>query len=102
MLNKDVLVKVENGYRMPKPAKIDCPDSFYDMMLKCWDSEAEKRPTFDYLHHFFEDYFIETERQYHDANEDIVLPPLEDAEDDREEEEGSEGSEAESEAEGVE
>ncbi|CAG2173419.1 unnamed protein product, partial [Oppiella nova] len=46
-----------------------CPDSYYDMMLKCWDEVPENRPTFEYLYHFFEDYFVATERQYHKADE---------------------------------
>lgn len=36
--------KLESGYRMEKPE--NCPANFYDLMLKCWSWEAEKRPTF--------------------------------------------------------
>jgi len=36
--------KLESGYRMEKPE--NCPSNFYDLMLKCWSWEAEKRPSF--------------------------------------------------------
>ncbi len=62
MYNNEVLEKVQRGYRQPKPD--DCPDSIYEMMRKCWDEDAEKRPTFEYLHSFFEDFSTSTEQLY--------------------------------------
>ncbi|CAG2173420.1 unnamed protein product [Oppiella nova] len=53
----------QHKYRSPKPIGVECPDSYYDMMLKCWDEVPENRPTFEYLYHFFEDYFVVTETQ---------------------------------------
>lgn len=67
MMNKEVLEQVDRGYRMPKPAH--CPDSMYEMMLKCWDKKAANRPTFEYLAQFFDDYFISTEPSYKDADD---------------------------------
>lgn len=65
MSGAEVLSKVENGYRIPKPAAgAGCSDSFYDIMLKCWKKQAEERPTFAYLHSFFDDYFVSIEPNY--------------------------------------
>ncbi|XP_053286553.1 platelet-derived growth factor receptor alpha [Pleuronectes platessa] len=36
--------KIKSGYRMAKPEH--APDDVYEMMMKCWNSEPEKRPTF--------------------------------------------------------
>lgn len=35
------------GYRMPKPVHID--DKLYQVMLECWQIEANERPTFSNL-----------------------------------------------------
>lgn len=47
MSNTEVLEKIQIGYRMPKP--IDCPEHLYNIMLECWQSQPEKRPTFETL-----------------------------------------------------
>lgn len=67
MMNKEVLEQVDRGYRMPNPPH--CPESMYEMMLKCWDKKAANRPTFEYLAGFFDDYFISTEPNYKDADD---------------------------------
>uniref|UniRef100_A0A8D0D4Q9 receptor protein-tyrosine kinase n=1 Tax=Sander lucioperca TaxID=283035 RepID=A0A8D0D4Q9_SANLU len=36
--------KIKSGYRMSKPEH--APQDLYEMMMKCWNSEPEKRPTF--------------------------------------------------------
>ncbi|CAK6956108.1 platelet-derived growth factor receptor alpha [Scomber scombrus] len=36
--------KIKSGYRMSKPEH--APDDVYEMMMKCWNSEPEKRPCF--------------------------------------------------------
>jgi hypothetical protein len=41
---REVLVKVENGYRHPQPA--DCPDELYELMNTCWHSDPLDRPSF--------------------------------------------------------
>uniref|UniRef100_A0A8C2ZSN5 Platelet-derived growth factor receptor alpha n=1 Tax=Cyclopterus lumpus TaxID=8103 RepID=A0A8C2ZSN5_CYCLU len=39
--------KIKSGYRMSKPEL--APDDVYEMMMKCWNSEPEKRPSFQGL-----------------------------------------------------
>ena len=48
MTNQEVLEQVEQGYRMPPPP--ECPYHLYQIMLKCWKTNPEERPTF---HHVF-------------------------------------------------
>uniref|UniRef100_A0A1A8UQB2 Platelet-derived growth factor receptor alpha n=1 Tax=Nothobranchius furzeri TaxID=105023 RepID=A0A1A8UQB2_NOTFU len=36
--------KIKSGYRMSKPEH--APDDVYEMMMKCWNSEPDKRPSF--------------------------------------------------------
>ncbi|KAM4628758.1 platelet-derived growth factor receptor alpha [Polymixia lowei] len=36
--------KIKSGYRMAKPEH--APNDVYEMMMKCWNSEPEKRPSF--------------------------------------------------------
>ena len=62
MSNAEVTQKVQDGYRMPKPSTVT--DETYAMMLQCWNSTAEKRPTFETLFNFFEYYNISTEASY--------------------------------------
>ena len=65
MSGSEVLGKVDKGYRMPKPSGgVGCTDAFYEIMEKCWLRKAEQRPTFAYLHSFFDDYFINIEPNY--------------------------------------
>ena len=67
MGNREVLQQVEMGYRMPKPAL--ATDSFYDIMLSCWDQDPESRPTFEHLYTTFDDFFVSTEPNYRDADD---------------------------------
>ena len=62
MQNREVIEQIERGYRMPRPK--DCPEHIYRTMLECWDALAEKRPTFEHLFHFFDDYFVNVEPNY--------------------------------------
>ncbi|CAJ0927654.1 unnamed protein product, partial [Mesorhabditis belari] len=63
MHNREVVEQVELGYRMPLPR--GCPENIYtEVMLKCWEKNPEKRPTFEYLHHYFEDYFVSSQPNY--------------------------------------
>ncbi|CAN9500997.1 unnamed protein product [Ophioblennius macclurei] len=39
--------KIKSGYRMSKPEH--APGDVYEMMMKCWNSEPEKRPSFQGL-----------------------------------------------------
>lgn len=65
MNNREVLEQVDRGYRMPKSSCT--PDHVYEKMLECWNKDPEKRPTFDFLFTFFDDYFISTEPNYKEA-----------------------------------
>lgn len=53
---------MENGYRMPCPK--NCPEPIYQEMLNCWDRNPDKRPTFEYLFTFFDDFFISSQPNY--------------------------------------
>uniref|UniRef100_A0A8C5DXD3 receptor protein-tyrosine kinase n=1 Tax=Gouania willdenowi TaxID=441366 RepID=A0A8C5DXD3_GOUWI len=39
--------KIKSGYRMTRPEH--APNDVYEMMMKCWNSEPEKRPSFEGL-----------------------------------------------------
>lgn len=54
MTNVEVLQKVDQGYRMPQPE--DCTYQFYNIMLKCWRTEPENRPTFEGLQWEIQEY----------------------------------------------
>lgn len=69
MPNRQVIEYVDRGYRMPKPPNCECPDSVYSIMLNCWEADPEKRPTFEFLFGFFDDYFVSTEPSYRDAED---------------------------------
>ena len=66
MSGAEVLSKVDKGYRMPRPTGgvAGCSDAFYEMVEKCWKRSPEQRPTFAYLHSFFDDFFINIEPNY--------------------------------------
>lgn len=67
MHNKEVIEHIQRGYRLPKPTQFDCPDELYKKMCDCWQSDPEKRPTFDFLRDFFENYSVSAEQSYRDA-----------------------------------
>lgn len=66
MTNREVLDQVDLGYRMPKMHH--CPDSLYEIMLKCWHKDPQQRPTFEFLHFCLDDYFVSTEPNYKEAD----------------------------------
>ena len=66
MNNREVLEQTQKGYRMAKSSGI--VDGVYEMMLQCWDKAAEKRPTFEHLFMYFDDYFISTEPNYKESD----------------------------------
>ena len=74
MNNREVLEQVERGYRMPRPRHPNpkpgleyIPEPFYDMLLKCWAHQADARPTFEFLHDFFDTFGVSSERDYREA-----------------------------------
>ena len=70
MTNAEVLSQVERGYRMPSPP--GTPEALYAVMLDCWKANAEERPTFETLQWRLEDFFVNTEANYTEANN--VMP----------------------------
>ena len=46
--NYTLLEQIQQGYRLEQPD--DCPYLLYSLMLKCWDTVPEMRPTFSDLH----------------------------------------------------
>ena len=52
----EVLKILETGYRMPCPP--NCPEKLYKIMLECWNTDAEARPTFETLQWKLEDYYF--------------------------------------------
>ena len=68
MTGHETLERVRHGYRMPKPYR--CPDSVYRIMRQCWDENAEKRPSFNELHEFLDNFFVsgEPEDQHNEDN----------------------------------
>lgn len=39
-----VQVRLKEGYRLQRP--IICTDELYELMLRCWNADADERPTF--------------------------------------------------------
>ncbi|NXH10382.1 BLK kinase, partial [Bucco capensis] len=62
MTNPEVIRNLERGYRMPCPDL--CPLELYNVILRCWRSKPEERPTFEYLQSVLEDFYTATEQQY--------------------------------------
>nr|XP_039259608.1 tyrosine-protein kinase Fyn-like [Styela clava] len=67
MSNKEVRNKYNEGYRMPRPAS--CPERLYEVMLKCWDEDPEKRPEFEYLEDFLKNNEFDNESEHIDNND---------------------------------
>lgn len=67
MHGREVIEMVEKGYRMPKPTTHRLPDDIYQTMLKCWDANPEKRPTFEFLTHYFEGFSVTSEVPYREV-----------------------------------
>ncbi|KAJ8976560.1 hypothetical protein NQ317_014213 [Molorchus minor] len=47
----DAIKLIDSGERLKQPK--ECPDHIYKIMLSCWESDADKRPTFNELVHVF-------------------------------------------------
>lgn len=43
----DIPRVLQEGYRIPKPEYFK--DELYDVMLSCWETEPERRPSFELL-----------------------------------------------------
>lgn len=42
MNSREVIDKIDRGYRMPKPTSHNLPDDIYHLMLQCWDAVPGK------------------------------------------------------------
>lgn len=62
MSSVEVIRALERGYRMPRTD--NCPEELYDVMMRCWKTKPEDRPTFEYMQSVLEDFFTATESQY--------------------------------------
>jgi hypothetical protein len=49
MSGTDVYYYLQHGKRLERPSR--CPSSIYQLMLKCWEWDEKKRPTFSHLLH---------------------------------------------------
>uniref|UniRef100_A0A3Q3APU5 non-specific protein-tyrosine kinase n=1 Tax=Kryptolebias marmoratus TaxID=37003 RepID=A0A3Q3APU5_KRYMA len=45
--NKDVIIQLEQGIRLPKPD--NCPPALYSLMTRCWSYDPSERPSFTEL-----------------------------------------------------
>lgn len=66
LTNKQVVEKLDAGFRMPQMP--GCPDGLYKMMLECWKTESQDRPTFESLRFRLEDFFSSGEANYTEAS----------------------------------
>uniref|UniRef100_A0A8C6Z6K9 Tyrosine-protein kinase n=1 Tax=Nothoprocta perdicaria TaxID=30464 RepID=A0A8C6Z6K9_NOTPE len=62
MSSAEVIRALDRGYRMPRTES--CPAELYDVMMRCWKTNPEDRPTFEYTQSILEDFFTATESQY--------------------------------------
>ncbi|CAL8255158.1 unnamed protein product [Arctogadus glacialis] len=62
MTNPEVISSLEKGYLMQRLEC--CPKELYNIMLECWKTKPENRPTFEYLQSVLEDFYTATESQY--------------------------------------
>ena len=69
MSGTDVYYYLQHGKRLERPSR--CPSSTYQLMLKCWEWDEKKRPTFSQLLQSFK-----TDPDYRDANKIIPITTL--------------------------
>ncbi|XP_068131364.1 tyrosine-protein kinase Fes/Fps isoform X2 [Hyperolius riggenbachi] len=48
MNNQQTREAIEQGYRLPCPD--NCPEDIHNLMLRCWECDARKRPNFSTVH----------------------------------------------------
>ena len=71
MTNDEVLAQVTQGYRMRQP--LGCPDPLYQIMLKCWNTKPEERPTFESLKHQLEFFSVPTKEANAPSNLSLAI-----------------------------
>ena len=65
MTNDEVMAQIKQSYRMPRPP--GCPDLLYQIILTCWKTKPEERPTFEFLKYQLEDYSVSAEEAFRPA-----------------------------------
>jgi len=53
--NSELLVHLDSGGRLSKPAH--CDDELYKTLIKCWEPEKKSRPKFIELVQFFDGHY---------------------------------------------
>ncbi|XP_031180203.1 ephrin type-A receptor 6-like isoform X2 [Sander lucioperca] len=83
MSNQDVILSIEEGYRLPAP--MGCPVTLHQLMLHCWQKEANQRPRFNNVLSFLDKLIINPSslltlvndvQSYPDSPEDMPDYPL--------------------------
>ncbi|TDH16973.1 hypothetical protein EPR50_G00003540 [Perca flavescens] len=83
MSNQDVILSIEEGYRLPAP--MGCPVTLHQLMLHCWQKEANQRPRFKNVLSFLDKLIINPSslltlvndvQSYPDSPEDMPDYPL--------------------------
>ena len=69
MSGTDVYYYLQHGKRLERPSR--CPSSIYQLMLKCWEWEEKKRPTFSQLLHL-----LKTDPDYRDTNKAVPITTI--------------------------
>jgi len=73
MNNREVMDQVSKGYRMPQPNARHVSDAIYGVMLRCWDVDPDRRPTFEFLQHFFDDFPVTSEIPYREVSKGKMM-----------------------------
>ncbi len=55
VLTSQYVEKLKSGLRPNIPSQ--CPKDFGDLIKQCWEYEPQKKPTFDQVVSYLEDYF---------------------------------------------
>ena len=65
----DVYYSLKHGKRLEKPSR--CPVFIYQIMLKCWEWDEKKRPTFYQLVQF-----LKNDPDYYQSNKNLRISNL--------------------------
>ncbi|XP_065889135.1 tyrosine-protein kinase-like [Dysidea avara] len=55
--DENLIEELKRGYRIPRPT--NCPEQLHKIMIKCWNEDANSRPTFETLQWQLEEFFID-------------------------------------------
>ena len=71
MTNTKAREMLDSGYRMPAPD--GTPEEMYNLMLQCWNYEAEARPHFNEIHSKIDMLFSRQGTSWLDMHGHVVL-----------------------------